>query len=80
MNIEQLTIFFGWTSLLNYLLLTFWFLIFCVARDWLFELHNAWFDISREQFNLMNYNGMAYYKIFLFIFNLMPYLTLQFII
>lgn len=77
MNIEQMSDFFGWCALLNYFLLTTWFLIFIIAKDWLFELHNGWFDITREQFNQLHYYGIATYKILLFIFCLMPYLALR---
>ena len=77
MNIELWSEFLGWSALFNYFLLTFWFLVFVVAKDWLFELHNSWFDISREQFNLLHYSGIAFYKILLFVFILMPFIALR---
>jgi hypothetical protein len=77
MNIEQWSDFLGWSALLNYFLLTTWFLLFVIAKEWLFELHSAWFDISRTHFNVLHYSGIAFYKILLFVFNLMPYLAIR---
>lgn len=77
MNIDQLTEFLGWCSLLNYFLLTIWFLLFMIARGWLYELHSSWFDITSMQFNQLHYFGIALYKVMVFVLNFVPYLTLN---
>lgn len=67
----------AWSALLNYLMLVFWFVLFALAHDWLYRLHSRWFSLSREAFDTIHYGGMAFYKIGIFLCNLMPYLALR---
>jgi hypothetical protein len=50
-----------------------------LARDWIYGLHSKWYPISPEQFNAVNYAGIAFYKILVLVFNLVPYIVLRFI-
>lgn len=68
MNTEFLRSFFLWCAILNYVLLLWWFIVFRFAHDWLFRFHGKWFRLSVE--------GMAAYKIGIFLFALAPWLAL----
>ncbi len=66
----------GWAALINYALLTLWFLAFLFAHDWMYHFHNRWFDVSVQTFNTVNYGGMMVFDMSVFLFFLAPWLAL----
>lgn len=72
MNIETIRSFLLWCSLVNYAVLLVWFLVFIAAHDFIYRLHGKWFRLSVEQFDALNYGGMAVYKIGVLLFNIVP--------
>jgi len=64
-------------GVINYGLLLIWFLFFTRAHDWSYRITERWFHLSVEQYDAMNYIGMALYKIGIFLFNLVPYVALR---
>ena len=70
-NLQLVSTFLLWCTLLNYGVLLMRFLVFVMARRWLLELHGKW--LSRPQFDAIHYAGMAVYKIAILLFNLVPY-------
>ncbi len=80
MSIEVLTIFFGWSAVINYMILLIWFLAFTFAHNWIYNIHTMWFDMTISKFDYTHYVSMALFKILIFIFNVTPYLVLKFII
>lgn len=77
MNIEILTAFLGWCTAINFGLLLWWFLLITLGHDWTWRLHSRWFRLSVERFDAIHYAGMAYFKLTVFVFNLVPYLALR---
>lgn len=77
MNLEVVRAFLGWSAVLNILFLSLWFLAFTLAHDWIFSLHRRWFRIPRETFDAIHYAGMAWYKVALWLFFLIPYIVLR---
>ena len=77
MTIELLTAFLGWSTLINMGILTLWFLVLVYAHDWSYQLHSKWFSLSVEGFDTIHYAGMAFYKISIYLFNLIPFLALH---
>ncbi|WP_366044328.1 DUF6868 family protein [Methylomonas sp.] len=77
MSVHTLTQFLLYSMLLNYGLVTLWFLAFHFARGRIYALHSRWFSIKREQFDGIHYLGMAIYKIGIMLFNLVPYIALR---
>lgn len=67
----------GWCTLINLGVLLWWFFFFTVAHNWTYRLHTKWFKLSVEQFDAVHYAGMAYFKLTVFAFNLVPYLALR---
>lgn len=76
MTILQLKIILLWSTGLNYALLVLWFGVFFSAHDWLYRLHRRWFNLSPETFDALTYGGLAFYKIMVFMFNLVPLVAL----
>ena len=77
MNATTLQAFLGWCALINFGLLTLWFLLFVLAKEWMYRLHGRWFNISRERFDAIHYGGMAGYKLAIWLFNLAPFIALH---
>jgi hypothetical protein len=80
MNIDLIREVLGWCALINYGILIFWFLFFSLAHDWLYHLHGKWFSLSIEHFDALHYLSIAFYKLSIFLFLLVPYLVLRFIV
>lgn len=66
-----------WCIVINMGLLLWWLLFFVTAHDWMYRLHSKWFAISTEKFDSIHYAGMAFFKISIFLFNLVPYFALR---
>ena len=66
-----------WCAVINMGLLLWWLLFFVTAHDWMYRLHSKWFDLSIEKFDSIHYAGMAFFKIGIFLLNLVPYFALR---
>ena len=76
MDIQILTRFFMWCTILNGGLLILSFLICTFSGDWVYRMHSKWFPIPRETFNVVIYSFIGLVKIFVLIFNVVPYVAL----
>ena len=76
MELETLKLFFMWCAILNVGLLIFSFLLWMVAADMIYKLHGKWFSMPRESFNMVFYSFIGIYKLFVYVFNLAPWLAL----
>lgn len=79
MSIELLTKFFMWCTILNMGLLLFSFVTVAFAGDIAYRMHTKWFPMSRETFNVVLYSFIGVYKLFVFVFNLVPWIALTII-
>jgi hypothetical protein len=81
MDIEMLTEFFMWCSILNLSLLILSFLLvgFGFGSDLVYRMHSKWFPMPRETFNSILYLLVGVYKIFVFVFNIVPWIALTII-
>jgi hypothetical protein len=77
MSMEMIRAALGWCTLINWGLLLWWWLFIAFAHDWVYRMHGKWFRITPEQFSAIHYAGMAYFKMAVFMFNLVPYLALR---
>ena len=77
MKSKRLAPILAWGMVINYTIITIWFLVFVLAHDQLLDLHTAWFRMTPEQFDFANYLGMAIYKIGIMLFFLTPYLAIR---
>jgi len=65
-----------WCSVINYAMLLLWFVIFVFAHDAFYRLHLRWFQLSVDQFDLINYVLMAVYKLGIVLLNIVPCIAL----
>jgi hypothetical protein len=66
-----------WCAVLNYGLVVVWFLLYVLAREWLYRLWGRWFRLTAEQLDTINFAGMVLYKVGILLFNLVPYVALR---
>ena len=76
MDIQTLTSFFMWMTIINGGLLLYW-MMFCVfAPDLVYRMQSWWFPLPRETYNVVIYAFLGGFKMFFIVFNLVPYLAL----
>ena len=79
MTLQEIRSALGWSTIINWVFLVWWFLFILLAHDWTYRLHKKWFNLSVETFDTIHYTGLALYKIGIILFNLAPYLALRII-
>ena len=77
MTVEQIRDVLAWCAVINIGLLLWWFLMFALAHDFIYRLHGKWFKLTVERFDAIHYAGMAFFKIGIFLLNIVPYLALR---
>jgi len=77
MTLEMIRNTLAWCSVIDMGLLLWWFLFFKMAHNWMYRIHSKWFNLSEERFDAIHYAGMVFFKICIFVFNLVPYLVLR---
>ena len=77
MTVDVMRAVLGWCSIINIALLLWWFLIIMLAHDWVYRWHTKWFKIPVEQFDAIHYAGIAFFKVAIFVFNIVPYFALR---
>ena len=65
-----------WCSVINIALLLWWFLLILTARRLIYRIHGRWFKMSEETFDAIHYAGILFFKVFIFVFNVIPYCAL----
>lgn len=77
MSIEMMRAVLGWCSIINIGLFLWWFFAITILHDWVYRIHSKWFKLSVDKFNEIHYAGMAFFKIAIFFFNIVPYFALR---
>ncbi len=76
MDIQTLTTFFMWCTIVNGALLVLWTTMFILAPDLVYRTQSKWFPIPRETFNVVFYAFLGLFKIVFLVFNVVPYVAL----
>ncbi len=79
MSIDAVREFFMWCSIINGSLFILSFLITAYAGDWVCRMNSLWYRIPRDTFNVVIYCFIGLFKIFVIVFNVVPYLVLHII-
>jgi hypothetical protein len=66
--------------IIGVLFITFWFIFFLLGGDLGYTIHAKWFQISRHEYDLLNYCGMALIKGCIFLFFLFPYIAIRMVL
>jgi hypothetical protein len=76
MDIQTLTTFFMWCTVIDGVLLVISTTIYMLAPDFVYRIQSMWFPIPRETFNVVFYAFLGLFKIFFIVFNVVPYVAL----
>jgi len=76
MDLQTLTRFFMWCTIINGTLLLLWTALWLWAPDLVYRTQTKWFPIARERFIVVIYCFLGLFKCAFLIFNLVPYLSL----
>jgi len=76
MEIQTLTNFFMWCTIMNGALLVLWTIMLILAPDWVYRMQRKWFPIPRETFDVVIYAFLGMFKIVFLVFNVVPYVAL----
>ena len=76
MDIQTLTTFFMWCTIMNGALLVLWTTMLILAPDLVYRTQSRWFPISRETFDVAIYSFLGLFKIVFLVFNVVPYVAL----
>jgi len=67
--------------ILNFALILIWFVFFLIGSSrWGYEFHSKVFDITRHEFAVINYCGIAFAKLCNIIFFLFPYFSIRLVL
>ena len=76
MDIQTLTTFFMWCTIMNGGLLALWATMCLLAPDFVYRTQRIWFPIPRETYNVVIYSFLGLFKISFLVFNVVPYVAL----
>jgi hypothetical protein len=76
MDIQFLTTFFMWCTIINGGILILWTLFFVFAPELVYRTQNKWIPVPRENYNVIMYSFLGVFKIVFLIFNLVPFVAL----
>ena len=76
MDIELLTEFFKWCTLINLGILIMWSVVFIAMPDFVYKVQTRFVPITRESFNNAMYLIIGGYKILFIVFCVTPYVAL----
>ena len=79
MNIEMLSQFFLWCSIMNVGASLLVFLVMMIGKNRVYKIHSKLFNVSEEKASEAIYSSMINYKTIIFVFNIIPYIAIQII-
>jgi hypothetical protein len=79
MNIEVLSQFFLWCSIINLSASLLTFLVVTIGKSRVYRIHSKLFNVSEEKAAEAIYSSMINYKTIVFVFNIIPYIAIQII-
>ena len=76
MNIDMLTAFFMWCTIISAGVYLFWVLFVLLAPDFVYRVQSRWIPVPREAYNIIIYSFMGLFKIVFILFAVVPYVSL----
>ncbi len=76
MNLSVLRRVLLWCTLINFGILLLWTVLIIAPHGWMHDLWGHWFRISPEQFDMILFSGLFFYKVLIITLNFAPYLAL----
>ena len=78
-TVDQIEQLFMWCSLINIVLMLFTFLVIIVFNEKIVSIHSRLFKIPKESIGIAIYSFLGIWKLFTFMFFVIPWLCLYFI-
>ena len=76
MDIQTLTSFFMWCTIINVSMLLFLALIYLLAPNLVYRMQSRWIPISRGTFDVVFYSFIGFFKVVVLVFNVVPWIAL----
>lgn len=76
-SLEAVTAFFGWTTVINFVLLVFSTIIVIAMRGSISRMHGKMFGLESADLSRAYFKYIAQYKIAIIVFSLTPYVALK---
>ena len=76
MDLQALTEFFMWCTIINVVLFAWATTWLILAPDLTYRIQSRFFPIPRENFNVIIYALLGVFKLFILVFNFAPYVAL----
>jgi hypothetical protein len=76
-NLETITAFFGWCTVINVGFLAFGAIKIVGMRGPILKIHGKMFGLSEEDLSRAYFQYLVQYKIAVIVFNLVPYIALR---
>ena len=76
MDIQTLTTFFMWCTIINAGFLFFLALVYLLAPNLAYRLQSRFIPISRETFDVVFYSFIGFLKVVVLVFNVVPWIAL----
>ena len=77
MHLANMTEFFLWCSVINTGMLLLWTLFLGVFPNWIYSTQRAFFPMEKEQFRIVFYCLIGFFKVMVIVFNWVPYFALR---
>ena len=77
MDVQMLTNFFMWCSIINMSLLLLSFLMLAYMGDLAYRIHSKWFPMPREKYNAILFSVIIFYKTLVFVVCVVPWIALK---
>ncbi len=78
-DIDTLTEFFGWCSIINIAMLCIATLMLTLMRDFVSGIHSKMTGLGQSELSVAYFQYLANYKIAILLLNLVPYIALKII-
>ena len=69
-----------WCAVLGFALLLFWFCVILALGDLAFQVQETMFDLSKHEFDMLNYYGIAAFKMCVFLLFVIPWGATQLVL
>ena len=76
MDLQTITSFFTWCTIINGGILLLWALLCLAAPDWLYLTQSRWFPMPRETYTVAMYCFLGAFKLLFLLFNLVPLIAM----
>lgn len=77
MNIAELTHFLGWMTVINLAVFLLAFLVLTNSKKKMVKFHKKLFHVSEDVIERAYLRYLSLYKLFIWVFNLAPYIALR---